>query len=269
VVLRRILSRLRSAIAGSERLAAVAVPLEDPRFVKPGEPLEQAFLLSVDDAGAYLVSLREELSLGHLRGASDLPFLADVAPKHAVLRRASGFAAGPTWSIEPIAGECVRVGGQRATERRDLAPGDEVELARNLAFRFELPDPASETALLELLAGAECLGAAHVILFAEGNGGRLGIGAGRERHVRVPREGLELELVRRAGRLYLTSEARLHGAEPGEGGLSLPCPPPRRFVVSVASEAAHPAPFSLAIEPAEVRRGPDPGRSLGGLPGGR
>jgi len=232
--------------------------------------LAETFLLSVDDAGAYLVALREELVLGHLQGDADLPFLADIAVRHALLRRRTSFAGGPTWRIEPIAGECARVAGALLVEPRDLASGDEVELARNLAFRFSLPDPASETAVLELLGGTECAGATHVILFAEGPGGRIGIGASRERHVRVPRPELELVLFWQAGRLFLVSEARISGAERNEAGISLPCPPARRCVASVAPESSSRAPFGLAIEPAELCRGrKPPGTELGGIPAGR
>src|SRR6185436_16521093 len=159
-----------------ERRPAVSVPVGEPVLARSGEPLAAAFLLSVDDAGAFLVCLREEIVLGHVQGDADLPFLADVAPRHAVLRRATTFASGPVWSIEPVGRERVCVGGEPVSGRRALASGDEIELAPNLALRFVLPVPASESALLELHAGAECLGATHVILFAEGSGGRLAIG---------------------------------------------------------------------------------------------
>jgi hypothetical protein len=265
VSLRRFLSRLLSLRAPPTPLCVVAAPLDGARLVTPEVSPAQAFLLSVDDAGAFLVALGDELVLGHARGDADLPFLADVAARHARLVRTTTFAAGPRWTVEPFPGEVLRVGGRPAAGRVELSAGEEVELAHNLAFRFTLPDPASATARIELLCGAECLGATQVLLLAEGAGGRLGIGAGAQRHVRVPQPGVELELVRSGERLLLASAAEIRGAEAGEGGLSLPCPPPRRFVISLAPQAARLTPFSLALEPVEARHAPGAGRLLGGM----
>ncbi len=190
--------------------------------------------------------------MGHLQGDADLPFLADVARHHARLERHLSLREGPRWILSPLGDEHVRVDTELLTAPKTLAPGELVELGANLLFRYRLPDPASETAVLELSGGAECFGATNVLLFAEGPGGRLRIGSARECHVRT--QGLERELVmhREGDRLFLASEAPFEGSLKGEHGLTLPCPPPRRFELSVSRGARgekNEPPFGVGVGP--------------------
>ncbi len=226
--------------------------------------LPYAFLLSVDDAGEFLVVWKESLVLGHLQSDADLPFLADVARHHALLERHLSLRDGPAWILSPIEDEHVRVDGQLLTAPKTLASGELVELGANLVLRYRLPDPASESATLDLLAGAECFGATTVLLFAEGPGGRLVIGPRKECHVRTSGLELELVLVRDGGRLCLASENLLVGRQKDERGLALPCPPTRRFELSLprgSPESRGPeneAPFGIGVGPVELHtwRGP-------------
>ncbi len=118
-----------------------------------------------------------------------------------------------------------------------------------------MPDPASQTALLELQKGVECAGARTVVLFAEGEGGRLRIGPATQRHIRVASLEHEITLVRRDQRLYVSCEATIRGAEAGERGFSLPCPPPQRFDLSIGKPEGARPPFGLAIGPSELAEG--------------
>jgi len=214
-----------------------------------------SFLLSVDDAGQFLVALGRRLVLGHLRGGvADLPFLADVGSSHALLERRDSFRDGTVWSIEPLGGERVRVDGVDVDRPWTLVSGSLVDLSDNLSFRYVVPDPASQSALLELERGAECCGARTIVLFAEGDGGRVRIGAADQRHIRVARVQHEITLVRRRDRLYVACEAAIQGATAGEEGFSLPCPPPQRFDLSVGRSEGGRPPFGLAVEPAESSR---------------
>lgn len=225
-----------------------------------GERATEPFLLSVDDAGQYLVVSGERVSLGHLRaGVADLLFLAGIGPLHAYLERTESLSEGPVWSLVPVRGERSAVNEVEVLVATRLRPGDVVRLGENLAFRIQRPDPASHTALLELLSGAECAGAKHVVLMGAGPGGRLRIGAAANRHVRVANLEHEITLFVEGGRLFLQCESEVRGAEAGEGGFSLPLPPPQRFDLSVGKPAGSRPPFGLAIEPtdlARTRRGP-------------
>jgi hypothetical protein len=231
-----------------------AGPLElSPVVARPPEPQRlhpAAALLSVDGGGQFLLCAAERLTLGHLRaGRADLGFLADVGPEHAALVRADTLADGPGWRIEPCGAERVAVeGAPVGPAGRRLAAGELVRLGENLEFRLRFPDPASASAVLELLHGAECAGARHIVLFARGLGGRVRIGASRARHVPVPGLAFELELRWEGHELELASEEPLAGALEGERG-RLPFPPPARLALTVgAPRGAHP-PFGLSLEP--------------------
>lgn len=152
------------------------------------------FLLAVDDAGEFLVVAGERISLGHLRARDvDLPFLADIAAHHARLELVEDFHAGARWRIAPEPGAVVLLGGRAVGESGALLrDGDDVQLARNLAFRFVAREPGSSSARLELSGGQECLGAPCILLLAPGSGGRARLGASAARL--VPVAGLEHEI---------------------------------------------------------------------------
>jgi len=225
------------------------------------------FELSVDEGGQYLVAAGESFVLGHLRaGRADLPFLADVGAEHARIEGFESFRDGPGWRIVPLAGERVRVNGADVPdEGRRLADGDEVELAVNLAFHYRAPDPASHTVRLDLLRGAECAACSALILMGCGAGGRLRIGAGGARHVRVPQMDSEVALQLVGRELVLTCRRGLHAGGPGDAAapgdpasgagvqreLALPCPPPRRFEVTAARADGEGPPLCIAISPVE------------------
>lgn len=223
------------------------------------------FLLAVDDAGELLVAWGGEITLGHTRaGVADLPFLADLDPVHALLSRTESFHAGPTWRIEPAKHQRVAIGGQLVDPGgATLGDGDEVQLASNLAFRFRRPHPASGSALLELLHGAECEGARQVLLFAPGEAGRIRMSASRGRHLRVPRLSEEVSLWIDGEELVVESRARLgaRGAEAAiqaprdgaPGGLRVPCPPARRIDFDVGSATSSGPPLGFSVRPLERR----------------
>ena len=268
--MRTLVRRLVRILAGLPQGTAVRNEGPDPGN-SPGDggwraaltSRDEPFLLSVDDAGQYLIVPGERVSLGHLRsGVADLLFLADVGAVHAHLERTESLADGPAWSLHPVERERSFVNDKAITGATRLKPGDTVRLGENLCFAVRQPDPASHTILLELQCGAECAGAKRVVLFGEGAGGRLRIGAAANRHVRVANLEHEITLVHRAGRLYVQCKAGVQGAETvGAEGVSLPCPPPQRFDLSIGKPEGSRPPFGLAFEPsdlAEHRVGPRP-----------
>ena len=216
-------------------------------------PRPQRFLLTVDDAGEFLVSTGDGHLAGHPRGGrADLPLLADVGVEHARFLLGESLRDGGRWRVEPFGAERVAVNGEPVSTSADLRDGDLVGLGANLELRFRRPDPASTCAVLDLLHGVECLGAAHVILFGCGLGSRLRIGAAAGRHIRVPGLVTGLELVHDEDRLLVSSEAGVSG--PGVRGarvLTLPFPPARRvdLAVGVAAEGRPPCGLSLLPVP--------------------
>jgi len=216
-------------------------------------PLAVRFLLSVDDGGQFLVAAADRVTIGHVRGDADLPFLADVGPQHALLERRTSLSGGSVWWIRPLAGEPVRAGGEALAEGGvALRGGARLELGGNLAFRVRAPDPASETLLLELEGGLECHGARAIVLFGDGAGGRLRIGSQGQRHVAIPNLPHEITLVRRGARLLVSCEAGVRGAvESASETFSLPLPPRERLDLTIGRSRDGRPPFALTLEPAE------------------
>ena len=233
---------------------------------EPPEPRGPAprLLLTVDDAGQYLVVVASAVVIGHARtGLCDLPFLADVGSRHARLSRRETLHGGATWRVEPLEGETVLVNGRPARAPARLIDGDVVQLGANLTFRFGVPDPASSSAVLDLLHGAECLGAGHALLVAEGDEGRVRIGAAAQRHVRVPNLLHAVTLVAEGARLLVRCEAGVSdGASAPQGTFALPLPPPQRVDLAVGgpreeSGGVRP-PFGLSLSPVDDPAVPSP-----------
>lgn len=223
------------------------------------DPSHSSFLLAVDDGGEYFVASGDSLVIGHLSSSSaDLPFLADVEAAHARLATAESFHSGPRWTLAALGSAKILVAGHFVGPGPAvLSDGDLVHLAPNLSFRFRAPDPSSSAAVLDLLSGADCKGARHVLLFPPGPGGRVRIGSRRDRHIAVSdllREvTLEIDdsalLVRCAGGVRVQGGPGSPGAE---AALSLPCPPARSISVSVGARAPDRPPFGITVWPARM-----------------
>jgi hypothetical protein len=223
------------------------------------ESSSKRFLLSVDDGGEFFTASGESLVIGHLRSPSaDLPFLADVDAEHARLALLDSFHAGPRWTISALTRSRLLVGG-RLVEQSPvvLSDGDSVQLAPNLAFRFRSPDPASSSAVLDLMSGADCQGARHVLLFAPGPGGRVRIAARVDRHVPVPDllQEISLEIDGPSLVVRCPGGVRVQGgvAAVGEGpALSLPCPPTQAISLNLGARPANRPPFGLTFSPVRM-----------------
>ena len=242
------------------RARAHRAPARAVLVPRPDDP----FLLTVDDAGQYLVALPDRLVLGHMEGGlADLPFLADVGARHAVLQRRRSFRAGTTWSIAPFLSDGdrrvdrVRVGSREVEGETTLADGDEVRLGDAFAFLFRVPDPASSSVLLELKDEAECGGASRILLLDAGEGGVLRIGSSLHRHVRVPNLEHEVTILREEGRLLVRCAG---GTGEAEEGLSVPRPVLRRLDLVLGKPVQGRPPFGISIAPSDLAR---PGRGAG------
>jgi hypothetical protein len=156
--------------------------------------LDGGFVLRVDDAGEFLVLRGEGASFGGLRQArADVPVLANLAGRHASVRRSMSFHGGLQDIVVAEEGE-VRVGSERV-ERCPLAHGDRVQFGPAFAFVYERPSPRSLTARLSLQGGFAVAGCAAILLMKDrGRDGRILIGPGADAHVRVPTAKGEVEL---------------------------------------------------------------------------
>ena len=148
--------------------------------------LEGPFLLRVDEGGEHLVVRGETLTLGNVRhGRADLPILANLAGRHASIRRSMSFHGGMEDVVVAEEGE-VQIRGQQV-ERRALAAGDVVQLGPALGFRYERPTARSLSSRLVLLGGFRVAGTDRLLLMKDrGRDGRLLVGAGQDLHVPVP-----------------------------------------------------------------------------------
>ena len=172
------------------------------------------------------------------------------------------FHAGPSWRITCAGRGAVEVQGESVGEAgRIVSDGEVVRLAGNLAFRFQRPDPASASAILELLKGVEAEGAQRVILLAPGESGRVRIGPKASCH--IPIAGVEHEI-----ELCLAPEidptelvVRCDGGvrtletdspiDPADTERRLPCPPARRIDLVLGARPTQRAPFGLALSPVD------------------
>jgi hypothetical protein len=156
--------------------------------------LEGAFLLRVDEGGEQLVLRGETVTIGNVRqNRADLPVLANLAGRHASIRRSMSFHGGMQDTIVAEEGE-VRVGGAAVTSR-PLAPGDRVQLGPALGFVYQRPTARSLTVGIVLQSGFQVAGTDRILLMKDrGRDGRILLGAGADVHVRVARATGEVEI---------------------------------------------------------------------------
>jgi len=108
---------------------------------------QQRFLLWIDAVGGYLVCPGDRIILGQAVPGTDVevPILADLSGRHAVIRR-----EGEDYLIEP-AGK-VRVARRTIRAPALLSDGDEIQLGEGVRLRFRRPHPLSASARLDFLS---------------------------------------------------------------------------------------------------------------------
>jgi hypothetical protein len=156
--------------------------------------LEGAFLLRVDEGGEHVVLRGDSVSIGNVRQTRcDLPVLANLAGRHASIRRSMSFHGGMQDTVVAEEGE-VRVRGQCVASHK-LAPGDKVLLGASLSFAYRRPSGRSLSASLVLQGGFQVAGTDRIVLMKDrGRDGRILIGPGADAHVRVPSARGEVEV---------------------------------------------------------------------------
>jgi hypothetical protein len=208
----------RDFVGAREKLAAMpeASPLlrthiyDMKQNLARAQGLEGAFLLRVDEGGEQLVWRGESVSIGNVRQArADLPVLANLAGRHATVRRSMSFHGGMQDTVVADEGE-VRIGGA-VVRQHVLAPGDRVQLGPALGFVYQRPTPRSLTVGLVLQSGFQIAGTDRVLLMKDrGRDGRILLGPGKDVHVRVAKATGEVEV-------FATSTGQIRVACPAGG----------------------------------------------------
>ena len=156
------------------------------------------WMLSIEEAGEHLVFEQDEILIGNaIGGAADLPIMAPIATKHAVLRRRSSFHDGVVYSITVVDGHAMKINGCHETTV-ELSHEDLVQLGDGLSFQFLLPSTRSRAALIQLKHGLQVEGSRQILLMPpNGRGGALFVGGGGESHIKVAGGGEdEIEIFR-------------------------------------------------------------------------
>lgn len=109
---------------------------------------DQRMLLWIDAVGGFLVCLGDEIVLGRpAEGPGvDVPILADLSRRHAVIRR-----DGEAYLLEAI--RATKVDGRPVLGVTSLADGSSIELGGAVELRFRRPHPLSASARLEIISG--------------------------------------------------------------------------------------------------------------------
>lgn len=188
----------RVKLNGPGALASVERPsaLDESAADRPAAP---RFLLWVDGVGGYLVCEGDELVIGQPAPGNrvDLPILADLSRRHAVVRR---YSEG--YVLEPVK-EC-RLDGRPVAAPVSLRDGCQVELGSGVRLRFRKPHPLSSTAVLEFVSRHRTQPSCDaVVLMAD----TCVLGPGGQSHVTCRNWSKELVLFRQADGLG----ARYHG----------------------------------------------------------
>ncbi len=156
--------------------------------------LHHGFILRVDEAGEYLVLRSSTLSIGNLRKrCSDLQILANIAGRHARIRRSMSFHGGMQDQILREEGD-VFINGEKV-EQANLQSGDMVRLGSRLEFLYQMPSRRSLTAMLTLQHGFQIEGMEKILLLKDpGKDGRILIGRSADCHVRTACDEREVEV---------------------------------------------------------------------------
>ncbi len=142
--------RLARAETGSTRRQPVnePTPFRSPELPMPGsESASRRLIAWVDAVGGYLVCLGDQVILGQPdpTGSADVPILADLSRRHAVVRR-----DGEGYTLVPL--QATLLDGRRLDGPAPLIDGSEIELGDGVRLRFRRPHPLSATAVIDFVS---------------------------------------------------------------------------------------------------------------------
>jgi hypothetical protein len=163
--------------------------------------MPERLLLWVDGVGGYLVCLGNEIVLGQPSSESnpDVPILADLSRRHAVIRR-----EGEGYTIEAI--RSVQIDQKPVSGKVPLFDGSTIELGSGVRLRFVKPHPLSNTAKLEFASRHRTQPSTDgVLLMAES----CILGPAKTSHVLANRWEQEVVLFRKGSELGCRTAAKI------------------------------------------------------------
>jgi hypothetical protein len=177
------------------------------------QPSGDKFVVWIDEVGAFLMFLKNEITVGGpaADGAgADLALLANLSRRHATLAR-----SGERYLLEAHAP--VHVAGRPVHDRVDLADGSELALGANVRLRFRIPSAMSGTARLDFASDHRPTRAVDAVILMDDT---CLIGPTAENHIRCPGWRQSVLLFRRDGKLWCKSreEIFLDGRHAPDGG---------------------------------------------------
>ena len=189
--------------------AAGPTPAPPPRIVNgrdahdTGDQLPWKFVIQVDGAGSFLVLTTPRVTIGPISSSQrpDVGLIAD--------------ASAAVVTIERVEDDYfLRIAGQPG---RLLASGDRVALSPRCRLQFQLPNPSSTTAVLDLTAGRFPRADVRRIILLDRD---LVIGPGAAAHIRADGLSEPVILHVRGGRLWCRKEPVFLGTATSIGGAS-------------------------------------------------
>ena len=178
--------------------------------VKSGRKESRRLVAWIDAVGAYLVCLGDEIVLGQpsADGGVDVPLLADLSRRHAIVRR-----EGESYVLTPLHRSAID--GREVREPTILRDKSIIKLGDAVELRFRKPHALSGTAVLEVLTHHKTEPAVDgVVLMSES----CILGPQGHAHVHCRHFTGELVLFRRGEELVCRGRAPL--AVDGEAGVA-------------------------------------------------
>lgn len=179
----------------------------------PGDGDGEKFVLWIDQVGAFLICLKNEVTVGGPSADgthADVALLANLSRRHATFVR-----SGERYLL--LAHAPVKVAGRDVHDRVDLSDGYDVALGANVRLKFRLPSVMSGTARLEFASDHRPARAADAVILMDET---CLVGPGVENHIRCPLWQQSVLLYRRGGKLWCKSREGLFlgGRHAPEGG---------------------------------------------------
>ncbi len=168
----------------------------------PAPAAGEKFDLWIDQVGAFLVCLKNEVTIGGpaAEGAAGRRCVAGES----VARHVTFVRSGERYLL--VAHAPTHVAGRPVHDRSDLGDGHEVALGASVRLAFRLPSVMSGTARIEFLSDHRPAHAADAIILMDET---CLVGPGPENHIRCPGCRQSVLLFRRDGKLWCKSREAL------------------------------------------------------------
>ncbi|MCS7237286.1 MAG: hypothetical protein NZ899_03345 [Thermoguttaceae bacterium] len=126
------------------------------------ETPQYPWMLWIDGVGGIWLSFSDEVILGSggHAAANYIPFMGDLLPEHARIRRDSD------WYVLAPSGP-VRLNRKPVHTPQVLAEGDEVQLGETVRLRFRCPHPLSHSLRIEPFGGSTTWPRSHAVVLMD------------------------------------------------------------------------------------------------------